>query len=96
MRVLFKLTLMLMLCVLGGVAFIRYAYGCSWRVSFDIADQFWNMCWASWCIRRRQVETKSAGKRRVGLGSTRSATTAGATLIGCPLPSTARGKGRLR
>ncbi len=40
MKVLFKLTLMLMFCILGGVAFIRYAYGCSWRESFDIADQF--------------------------------------------------------
>ena len=40
MKVLFKLMLMVMFCILGGVAFIRYAYGCSWRESFDIADQF--------------------------------------------------------
>jgi hypothetical protein len=40
MKVLFKLTLMLMFCIVGGVAFIRYVYGCSWRESFDIADQF--------------------------------------------------------
>ena len=40
MRVLFKLTLLLIFGILGGVAFIRYAYGCSWRESFDIADQF--------------------------------------------------------
>ena len=40
MRVLFKLTLLLMFGILGGVAFIRYAYCCSWRESFDIADQF--------------------------------------------------------
>ena len=32
--------LMLIFCILGGVAFIRYVYGCSWRESFDIADQF--------------------------------------------------------
>jgi hypothetical protein len=37
---LFKLMLMLIFCILGGVAFIRYVYGCSWRESFDIADQF--------------------------------------------------------
>lgn len=40
MRVLFKMMLLLMICMLGGVAFIRYVYGCSWRDSFDIADQF--------------------------------------------------------
>jgi hypothetical protein len=40
MKVLFKLTLLVMFCILGGVAFIRYAYKCSWRESFDIADQF--------------------------------------------------------
>ena len=40
MKMLFKLMLMLMFCILGGVVFIRYVYGCSWRESFDIADQF--------------------------------------------------------
>jgi hypothetical protein len=40
MKMLFKLMLMLMFCILGGVAFIRYVYGCSWREGFDIADQF--------------------------------------------------------
>jgi hypothetical protein len=40
MKMLFKLMLMLIFCILGGVAFIRYVYGCSWRESFDIADQF--------------------------------------------------------
>ena len=31
---------MTIVCILGGVAFIRYVYGCSWAESFDIADQF--------------------------------------------------------
>lgn len=40
MRILFKMAFLTMLCIVGGVAFIRYVYGCSWRESFDIADQF--------------------------------------------------------
>ena len=40
MRVLFKLAFMTIVGILGGVAFIRYVYGCSWAESFDIADQF--------------------------------------------------------
>ena len=40
MRVLFKLAVFTLMCILGGVVFIRYVYGCSWRESFDIADQF--------------------------------------------------------
>jgi hypothetical protein len=30
------------LTILGGVAFIRYTYDCSWKESFDIADEFVN------------------------------------------------------
>lgn len=40
MKMFLKLMLMVMFCILGGVALIRYVYGCSWRESFDIADQF--------------------------------------------------------
>ena len=40
MRLLFKLAVFAIVVVLGGVAFIRYTYGCSWKESFDIADQF--------------------------------------------------------
>ena len=40
MRLLFRLALLVILVVFGGVAFIRYTYGCSWKDSFDIADQF--------------------------------------------------------
>ena len=40
MRVLFRLTVLTAMAILGGVAFIRFTYGCSWRESFDIADQF--------------------------------------------------------
>ena len=42
MKILFKLALFAILTILGGVAFIRYTYGCSWRESFDIADEFMN------------------------------------------------------
>ena len=42
MKLLFKLALFAILMILGGVAFIRYTYGCSWKESFDIADQFVN------------------------------------------------------
>ena len=40
MRLLFKLAVFAIVIILGGVAFIRYTYGCSWKESFDIADQF--------------------------------------------------------
>ena len=40
MRVLFKLACCAVLLILGGVAFIRYTYSCSWKESFDIADEF--------------------------------------------------------
>ncbi len=40
MKVLFKLAVCIVLVILGGVVFIRYTYDCSWRDSFDIADQF--------------------------------------------------------
>ena len=40
MRLLFKLAVFAIVMILGGVAFIRYTYGCSWKESFDIADQF--------------------------------------------------------
>ncbi len=42
MKILFKLAIWTILFILGGVAFIRYTYGCSWQESFDIADQFVN------------------------------------------------------
>ena len=40
MKVIFKLAVWTILMILGGVVFIRYTYGCSWKESFDIADQF--------------------------------------------------------
>ena len=40
MKLLFKLAVFAIAMILGGVAFIRYTYGCSWKESFDIADQF--------------------------------------------------------
>ena len=42
MRILFKLAMCAILTILGGVAFIRYTYDCSWKESFDIADEFVN------------------------------------------------------
>lgn len=42
MKLLFKLAIFLLLVVLGGVAFIRYTYDCSWQESFDIADELVN------------------------------------------------------
>ena len=42
MKMLFKLALLVMLIILGGVAFIRHTYNCSWKESFDIADEFVN------------------------------------------------------
>ncbi len=42
MKVLFKLAVWTILVILGGVAFIRYTYECSWKESFEIADQFVN------------------------------------------------------
>ncbi len=40
MKILFKLALCAIAMILGGVAFIRYTYNCSWKESFDIADEF--------------------------------------------------------
>ena len=40
MKLLLRLAILAVVMILGGVAFIRYTYGCSWRESFDIADQF--------------------------------------------------------
>ncbi|MCZ6634467.1 MAG: hypothetical protein O7G87_13765 [bacterium] len=40
MKVIFKLALWIVMMIVGGVAFIRYTYDCSWKESFDIADQF--------------------------------------------------------
>ena len=40
MKVIFKLALWTVMMIVGGVAFIRYTYDCSWKESFDIADQF--------------------------------------------------------
>jgi hypothetical protein len=42
MKVLFKLAVLTVLMILGGVVFIRYTYDCSWKESFDIADEFVN------------------------------------------------------
>jgi len=42
MKVLFKLATLTLLVIVGGVAFIRYTYDCSWKESFDIADEFVN------------------------------------------------------
>ena len=40
MKAIFKLALWTLMVIVGGVAFIRYTYDCSWKESFDIADQF--------------------------------------------------------
>jgi hypothetical protein len=40
MRVLLRLVFMAIIVVLGGVVFIHYTYGCSWKESFQIADGF--------------------------------------------------------
>ena len=42
MKVLFKLAVLTVLMILGGVVFIRYTYDCSWKESFEIADEFVN------------------------------------------------------
>ncbi|MGA1197226.1 MAG: hypothetical protein ACO36I_12105 [Candidatus Latescibacterota bacterium] len=42
MKVLFKLAVWILVVILGGVLFIRYTYDCSWKESFDIADEFVN------------------------------------------------------
>ena len=42
MKLLFRLAIFLLLVILGGVAFIRYTYDCSWQESFDIADELVN------------------------------------------------------
>ena len=40
MRTLFHLLAFLTLVAFGGVLAIKVLYGCSWRESMDIADQF--------------------------------------------------------
>ncbi len=40
MRLMIRLVLLMALFLLGGVVFIRYTYGCSWKESFGIANQF--------------------------------------------------------
>ena len=40
MRTLFHLLAFLSLVAFGGVLAIKVLYGCSWRESMDIADQF--------------------------------------------------------
>ena len=39
-RLIFRLIALGAMIFLGGVVYIRYAYGCSWQESFAIADQF--------------------------------------------------------
>jgi hypothetical protein len=40
MRSLFKLSFLILLIVAGGLLYIRRVFGCSWRESIGIADQF--------------------------------------------------------
>jgi hypothetical protein len=40
MKALLRFVLLGVIVLLGGVIFIRYAHGCSWKESFQIADQF--------------------------------------------------------
>ncbi len=40
MKFLFKLSLLALLVIAGGIFYIRHRYGCSWGESFEIADQF--------------------------------------------------------
>ena len=40
MRALFHLLAFLALLAFGGILLIKLSYGCSWRESVDIADQF--------------------------------------------------------
>ena len=40
MRFIIRLMMLSLMVFLGGVVFIRYTYGCSWKESFEIADQF--------------------------------------------------------
>ena len=40
MKALFRLVFLAIIVLLGGVVFIRYTYGCSWKESFQIADGF--------------------------------------------------------
>ena len=40
MKALFHMMAFLALVVLGGILVIKLLYGCSWRESVDIADQF--------------------------------------------------------
>ena len=42
MKILFKLAVWTLVVIFGGVLFIRYPYDCSWKESFDIADEFVN------------------------------------------------------
>ncbi len=39
-RMIFRLIILTVIVFFGGVVFIRYTYGCSWKESFEIADQF--------------------------------------------------------
>ena len=39
-RLIFRLVVLSVIVFGGGVVFIRYTYGCSWKESFAIADQF--------------------------------------------------------
>ncbi len=40
MRALFQFLIFIAFILLGGIVLIKYAYKCSWRESFEIADQF--------------------------------------------------------
>ena len=40
MKLIIRLMMLALMVFLGGVVFIRYTYGCSWKESFEIADQF--------------------------------------------------------
>ena len=40
MRLVLRLIALGAMVFLGGVVYIRYIYGCSWKESFEIADQF--------------------------------------------------------
>jgi hypothetical protein len=39
-RMIFRLVFLAVMVFVGGVVFIRYTYGCSWKESLEIADQF--------------------------------------------------------
>ena len=40
MRLIMRVMMLAVMVFMGGVVFIRYTYGCSWKESFEIADQF--------------------------------------------------------